>query len=55
MSKLKAIGRNVRRLRKQIAAMDPKKVYRVEDGKNTITLTGAQWKASTKDNTEETT
>jgi hypothetical protein len=48
MGKLKKVGRNVRRLRKQIAAMDPKKVYRVEDGKNAITLTGAQWKASTK-------
>jgi hypothetical protein len=53
MSKLKTIGRNVRRLRKQIAAMDPKKVYRVEDGKNAITLTGAQWKASTKSHVEK--
>jgi hypothetical protein len=48
MGKLKKVGRNVRRLRKQIAAMDPKKVYRVEDGKNAITLTGAQWKESTQ-------
>jgi hypothetical protein len=48
MSTLKTIGREARRLRKKIAAMDPKKVYRVEDGKNAITLTGAQWKASTK-------
>jgi hypothetical protein len=47
MSKLKKVGRQVRRLRKQIAAMDPKKVYRVEDGQNAITLTGAQWKAAT--------
>jgi hypothetical protein len=48
MSKLKKVGRNVRRIRSSIAKMDPKKVYRVEDGKNAITLTGAQWKASTQ-------
>ena len=48
MSTLKSIGRNARRLRKQIAAMDPKKVYRVYEGKKAITLTGAQWKAATK-------
>jgi hypothetical protein len=48
VSKLKSIGRNVRRLRKQIAAMDPKKTYRVYEGKKHLTLTGQQWKNATK-------
>jgi hypothetical protein len=48
MSKLKTIGREARRLRKKIAAMDPKKVYRVEDGQQSITLTGSQWKQATQ-------
>jgi hypothetical protein len=48
MSKLKKVGRNVRRIRASIAKMHPEKLYTISgDGKG-ITLTGAQWKASTR-------
>jgi hypothetical protein len=53
MSKLKSIGRNARRLRKRIAAMDPKRVYRVYEGDKHVTLTGAQWKQAIKTKTDE--
>lgn len=53
MSKLKTIGRNARRLRKRIAAMDPKRVYRVYEGDRHITLTGAQWKETIKPKHDE--
>jgi hypothetical protein len=53
MSKLKTIGRNARRLRKHIATMDPKRIYRVYEGDKHITLTGAQWKQAIKTKTDE--
>ncbi len=48
MSTLKTIGRKTRRIRAMIAKMHPDKVYRIFEGKQGITLTGAQWKASTQ-------
>lgn len=48
MSTLKTIGRKARRLRRTIAKMDPKKVYRIYEGDQHITLTGRQWKEATK-------
>ena len=35
--------------------MDPKKTYRVYEGKKHLTLTGAQWKASTKHHVDKDT
>jgi hypothetical protein len=52
MSTLKSIGRKARRLRRDIAKMDPDKVYRIYEGKQHITLTGRQWKAATKPNVD---
>jgi len=48
MSTLKKAGRKVRRIRAAIAKMHPEKLYTISGDGKAITLTGAQWKASTK-------